>query len=60
MVNMYWEPLTFEIPLVPGRQWRQVIDTSAPSPLDIVDLDTAAFAGTTCRVEARTIVVLRD
>jgi glycogen operon protein len=60
MVNMYWEPLTFEIPLVPGRQWRQVIDTSAPSPLDIVDLDTAAFAGNTCRVEARTIVVLRD
>src|SRR5207253_9621794 len=36
MMNMYWKPLTFEIPVVPGRRWHTVIDTSAASPLDIV------------------------
>jgi glycogen operon protein len=60
MMNMYWEPLTFDVPIVAHRQWRKVIDTSAPGPLDIVDLATAPFPGDTCRVDARTIVVLRD
>ena len=61
MMNMYWEPLTFEIPVVPGRRWHAVIDTSAESPLDIADLDAPTpFVEGTCRVGARTIVVLRN
>jgi isoamylase len=35
MVNMCWEALDFEIPVVPGRKWHLVINTSAPSPADI-------------------------
>ena len=28
MMNMYWEPLSFEIPVIPQRQWYKVADTS--------------------------------
>jgi glycogen operon protein len=35
MMNMYWEPLTFEIPTVQGRQWHRAIDTALPSLQDI-------------------------
>ena len=59
MMNMYWDALTFEIPAAAGPEWHLVIDTSADSPNDIVDLDHAAqFAGTTCRVGGRSIIVL--
>ena len=27
MMNMYWEPLSFELPEVPGRDWRIAFDT---------------------------------
>jgi glycogen operon protein len=36
MMNMYWEPLEFEIPPIPDRQWYRLLDTSLPSPQDIV------------------------
>ena len=42
MMNMYWEALDFDIPVDPQREWHLVIDTSAESPGDIVDLDRAA------------------
>jgi glycogen operon protein len=36
--NAWREPLDFGIPRTPGgRPWRRVIDTSLPSPLDIVE-----------------------
>ncbi len=35
MVNMYWEPLTFEIPPVTERAWYKAVDTALPSPQDI-------------------------
>ncbi|HWL70243.1 MAG TPA: hypothetical protein VNS22_17940, partial [Geminicoccus sp.] len=37
ILNAYWEPLTFELPW-PGEEppWRRWIDTSLPSPEDIV------------------------
>ncbi len=35
-LNAFWEPLKFELPLLPeGRHWRRVVDTSLPSPDDI-------------------------
>ena len=61
MMNMFWEPLEFDIPVDPERQWHLVIDTFAESPGDIVDLDrTAPYPGHSCRVGARSIVVLRS
>ena len=35
MMNMYWEPLEFEVPSIPGRVWSKAVETSAPSPADI-------------------------
>jgi isoamylase len=35
MVNMYWEPLTFEVPQITERAWYKVINTALPSPQDI-------------------------
>ena len=36
ILNMFWEPLTFELPpLERGRYWRRVIDTGLSSPQDI-------------------------
>jgi glycogen operon protein len=61
MMNMYWEALDFEIPVDPQRKWHLVIDTSAESPADIIDLDrTPTYAGYRCRVGPRSIVVLRS
>ena len=61
MMNMFWEPLTFEVLVDPDRQWHLVIDTSADSPDDILELDrTVPHAGDSCRVTGRSIVVLRS
>ena len=35
MVNMYWEPLTFEIPQIYERAWYTAVNTALPSPQDI-------------------------
>ena len=37
VMNMYWEPLEFQMPLVIGRSWHRIIDTFQPSPLDFID-----------------------
>jgi len=61
-LNAYWEALDFELPALPGwatSGWRHVIDSSRPSPHDLVDLGHAdAVAGATHRVEPRSVVVL--
>ena len=62
MLNAFWEPLSFELPLADpeSRQpWQRWIDTSLASPDDICGWDTAPIiADATCRVEARSIVFL--
>ena len=37
MMNMYWEPLEFEIPELKdtGRSWYRTVDTFLPSPQEI-------------------------
>ena len=47
MMNMYWEPLVFELPSIPGRGWRIAFDTFD----DSVDGDPRV-------VRPRSIVVL--
>ena len=61
MINAYWEPLTFRLPLRdPGKNgWRVWIDTSQPSPHDIHSWsDAPPVPETTYVVTPRSIVVL--
>jgi len=59
MMNMFWEPLDFEVPAVPLRSWRVAIDTFAPSPRDVADKEQMlGFDQRVCRVQGRSIVVL--
>jgi glycogen operon protein len=60
MLNAYWEPLGFELPILEGGgSWRRWIDTALDSPHDIVPWQTApAVSGDTYRVEARSVVAL--
>jgi glycogen operon protein len=60
MFNAYWEPLTYELPpLIPGRNWHRIIDTSLATPDDFCNLETAArVKHQVYPVEARTCVVL--
>ena len=42
ILNAYWEPLEFELPVVgEGASWRRWIDTALDSPHDIVPWQTA-------------------
>ena len=34
MMNMYWDPLDMDVPIIPGREWTRAVDTSLPSPSD--------------------------
>jgi len=57
MMNMYWEPLEFEVPVF--ATWRVAIDTHADSPDDIADPGLEElFEGRHCDVQPRSIVVL--
>jgi len=59
MMNMFWEPLTFEIPVDPARKWRVAIDTFQPSPHDIADdFAEPEIDGHNYQVRERSIVVL--
>jgi glycogen operon protein len=61
-VNAYWEPLDFALPLVAGGSsagWLRLIDTSLPSPADIVqDAEGVAVTGSHYLVSPRSIVML--
>jgi len=59
MMNMFWEPLDMEVPVIVGWKWTRAVDTSLPSPADIADPGKeAAFEGQSYRVGPRSIVVL--
>ena len=59
MMNMFWEPLTFEVPL--HASWRVAIDTSAGAPQDIADGHPAGpVVANSFTVQGRSIVVLID
>jgi isoamylase len=62
ILNAYWEPLEFELPRVcdcGGGPWRRWIDTSLPSPLDIIEWQSAPpFTASTYPAGARSVVVL--
>jgi glycogen operon protein len=59
MMNMFWEPLDFEVPLDQKRVWHVVVDTFSPSPRDIAAPDLAPrLPHPRCTVQGRSIVVL--
>jgi glycogen operon protein len=61
ILNAYWEPLEFELPpAAPGRgPWRRWIDTSLPSPQDIVEWRAAPpVPGNTYRAGPRSVAML--
>ena len=65
-LNAYWEPLDFDLPpQVAGdpsgqdHRWRAVLDTSRPSPRDLVNYREALpIDGGTYRVAPRSVVLL--
>ncbi len=59
MLNMSDKTLQMELPIISGRKWYRVIDTSQPSPFDIiVAADQPKIVGNTYQMAARSVVVL--
>ena len=60
ILNAYWEPLDFELPILKGSgNWWRWIDTALDPPDDICEWDAEKpVPGTTYRVGARSVVVL--
>jgi len=60
ILNAYWEPLDFELPVTNGRlAWRRWIDTTLDSPNDIVDWQVALpIPGQTYQAGPRSVAVL--
>ena len=62
MLNAYWEPLTFDLPLVPTdcqQNWRRCMDTALDSPDDICSWETAPVVmQATYVAQPRSVVLL--
>ncbi|MGO8673856.1 MAG: glycogen debranching protein GlgX [Capsulimonadaceae bacterium] len=61
MMNMFWYPARFEVPVVDGRVWKRFIDTALPMGQDIVDHERqheAVEISGNYLVTARSIVLL--
>lgn len=60
MLNAWWEPLAFDLPLpMVGRRWLRIVDTALPSPDDFVEPESAPFiVARTCDVRPRSVVLL--
>jgi glycogen operon protein len=60
VLNAYWEPLVFELPLSDvGNPWRRWIDTALAPPDDIVEWQCAPpVPGRAYRAGARSVVAL--
>lgn len=56
MANMYWGQLDMAFPVLEGRRWGRIIDTSRPSPDDIGE--PVAVTGDRYAVQPRSVVVL--
>lgn len=59
--NMYWEPLTFQLPAPPlSKQWRLFADTARPSPQDVAEVgqEPVLVDPSQIRLADRSVVVL--
>jgi glycogen operon protein len=59
MLNMYWDALNFQLPVIPGQRWYRLVDTARPSPDDIIETaNQVPIAENQMRVEGHSVVVL--
>jgi isoamylase len=61
IINAYWEPLEFEIPVFSETQgsWRRCVDTYLDPPNDICRwADAPRLQGSTCLAQPRSVVLL--
>jgi len=59
ILNAYWEPLDFELPVADASPWRRWIDTSLDSPHDIAEWrDCPPIADMSYQAGPRSVVVL--
>lgn len=62
ILNAFWKPLTFELPLMHGRRpktWKRFIDTFYPPPYDICGWDEApAVPNKSYKANPRSVVLL--
>ncbi len=59
MINAYWEALNFAIQEGEAKEWQRVVDTSKPSPFDLLEIGSEEpLALLDYKVEARSVVVL--
>ncbi len=59
MVNSYWKPLEFQVPLLDQMSWCKVVDTAAASPDDFNSIEKGVKIGSnSMKVANRSIVVL--
>jgi glycogen operon protein len=60
VLNLEWQDLDFDLPVLPGRRWLRVIDTAAGPPGDIAGPGDVGVpeTGPTVRVRDRSVVVL--
>ncbi|HTH61210.1 MAG TPA: isoamylase [Paraburkholderia sp.] len=61
ILNMNADARDAELPALDNADWRRTVDTAARSPTDIVStVESARVERGTCRVEARSVVVLES
>ena len=59
ILNAYWEPLEFELPVINNVSWHRWIDTSLDSPHDIAEwLNAPVFVGSMYQAAPRSVVAL--
>lgn len=60
MINAFWEPLTFELPLLrKGTSWYKIVDTAMSSPQDYQPPETAKIINKdVLMLAARSVVIL--
>jgi isoamylase len=59
ILNMFWDSMDFELPGIPGRRWVRAVDTTIPSPDDILDPgDEIPVESNTYHAGERSVVVL--
>ncbi len=59
ILNAYWEPLQFELPVLSGKCWHRWIDTALDPPHDICEWNAERpVPGVSYRAAARSVVVL--
>lgn len=59
MLNAYWEPMEFELPVLASGKWQRWIDTALDSPHDIAGLNESPIVeGNSYRAMDRSVVML--